>query len=233
MKKGKIAALGVTVLLLGGNSLGAASEPVTVNTSPNRNGYWSRVCTNAVPLRWEWREEAAVKADLTVTGLRGTQTVSFTKPTTNWTWQVSSALVPAEEDLAELTLIFYDDQNVVTSEYSARLSVLPGAFGATSVIMSDTDNDWTHVRDAAVISYDACWTEDGTADSGSRLVIEHQDGFVQTNLLSDAASYYGWKLRGGLWGYGTFNLALDFPGTTDLWEAVLIRVRDGSMILLY
>lgn len=230
MRKGSMAALAATALLLGGNTAGASSEPVAVNTSPTRHGHWSRVCTNAVQLTWEWREESAVRADLTLTGLRGGQTHSFTRPATNWEWQVSATTVPAEEDVVDLTLVFYDAQDTVTSEQSARLSVLPGAFGATPVVMSETGKRWTRVREAAVIPYDACWTEATAPAPAGRLVIGRQDGLAQTNLLDAAAGYYGWKLRGSSWGYGAFDLALDFPESAGLWDAVLVRVPEGFMI---
>lgn len=232
MKKGSMAALTAAAVLLGGNPAGVLSETVVVNTSSTRNGHWSRVCTNTVPLIWEWWEESAVRAELTLTGLRGEQTHSFTRPTTNWEWQVSAAPVPAEEDVVELTLIFYDAQETMTSKHSAQLSVLSGAFDAVPVVMSETDKRWTHVREAAIVPYDACWTGSIAPASASRLVIGRQDGLTQTNLLSDAAGYYGWKLRSGSFGYGIFNLALDFPEGAGLWDAVLVRVPEDFIIRL-
>ncbi len=199
-----------------------------INTSPARDGHWSRVCTNTVLLSWEWRDESAVRAELTLDGLRGTQTVVFTRPATNWVWQVSATPVPSEEDVVDLTLRFYDAQNAVIRVQQSRLSVLSGAYGETPVLLSDADKRWTHVRDAAVIPHDVRWINTTAPASNSRLSIRRQDGVAQTNLLP-AAGYYGWKLRDGSWGYGIFDLALDFPGSAGLWEATLLRVPEGSI----
>lgn len=223
------AAAAMALLLVGQSAKAASSAPVAVNTSPARNGHWSRVCTNAVPLVWEWRDASAVRAELILDGLRGAQAVTFTRPTTNWVWQVSAAPTLAEEDVVELTMTFYDAQDAVTGGLSSRLSVVSGAYGGTPVLMSDAGKRWTRVREAAVIPYDSRWTNATAPALNSRLSIRRQDGAAQTNLLS-AAGYYGWKLRGSSWGYGIFNLELDFPGNAGLWEAALIRVPEGGMI---
>ncbi len=224
-----IATVAMALLLVGQSAKAASSTPVAINTSPMRNGHWSRVCTNAVPLAWEWRDASAVRAELILDGLRGTQAVTFTRPTTNWVWQVSATPALAEEDVVELTMTFYDSQDAVTSVLISRLSVVSGAYGGTPVLLSDAGKRWTHVREAAVIPYDACWTNANAQALNSRLSIRRQDGAAQTNLLP-AAGYYGWKLRGSPWGYGTFNLELDFPENAGLWEAALIRIPEGGMI---
>jgi hypothetical protein len=61
-------------------------------------------------------------------------------------------------------------------------------------------------------------------------VIAKEGGATQTNNLAGASGYFGWKLRAGGWGYGTFNLALTFPGTEGEWDASLAYIPGGTMI---
>ncbi len=83
-----------------------------------------------------------------------------------------------------------------------------------------------------MIPYDAGWDESTAAATSSQLVIAKTDGATQTNAFANAAGYAGWKIRKGGWGYGTFDLALSFPGTTDAWMAELTRLMDGTMIIM-
>jgi len=78
-----------------------------------------------------------------------------------------------------------------------------------------------------VIPYDASYSETATNAVSTQLVIAKQGGAVQTNVFADVAGYYGWKIKRSNWGYGTFDLALAFPGMTNVWTAELIRPMDG------
>ena len=228
-----IAALVATVLLMGIDVLAASSQPVLINTSPTRNGRWSLVSTNNVPLSWTW-DESAVRAELTLTGMHSTETVPFNQLTTNWIWQVCSTPIPSMEDVVDLKLRFYDASESVTGVLTSQLTVITGAFGVTSVIPDTTGRRWNRVPKGVgvVIPYDATWIEATAPATVSRLVIACDQGLVQTNLMSDTSGFYGWNLQNSDWGYGTFYLSLDFPGTDGMWDAVLTRVAEGSMILL-
>ena len=83
----------------------------------------------------------------------------------------------------------------------------------------------------ADLSSDAGWAEATCGAATGQLVIAKAFGVTQTNALASAAGFLGWKIKRSEWGYGTFNLALTFPGTvTNAWDATLVRQADGTMI---
>jgi hypothetical protein len=139
--------------------------------------------------------------------------------------------VPSVEDAYALTLTFKNSGRAVVGALTSQLSVVTGAFGETPVNPALSDPKWIKVKDNVLIPYDTGWTEATAAAASSRLVIAKVGGAAQTNALADAVGYFGWKLKHGDWGYGTFNLTLAFPGTvTNVWDAALTRPMDGTMI---
>jgi hypothetical protein len=214
---------------MGAETSEAFSEPVLVQTSPCVNRHWSTVFTNEVPLKWNV-SAAATRAELEIKGMNGSISTNFTGSTSNYLWRAFTSTVPAGGDVYDLTLTFYDNNESVVGVLTSRLSVVTGAFGETAVDPGPSTRGWTTVRNNAVIPYDATWAEATVSATNSRLVIAKVGGATQTNALSDAAGYYGWKLKNSGWGYGTFNLALTFPGMVGEWDATVTRPMDGTMI---
>jgi hypothetical protein len=63
------------------------------------------------------------------------------------------------------------------------------------------------------------------------LVIAKEEESRRPTPLSDAAGFFGWKIRNSDWGYGTFDLALTFPETvTNAWDAELLRALEGTLL---
>jgi len=229
MKTTSAAAL-AAVAMAGAGMSGAESAPILVDTSPVHNRHWTTAFTNEIPLRWNWVTNAD-SAELAVTGMNGSFMTNFTDTAaTSWVWPAFASAVPAAEDVYDLTLTFKDNQAIV-GVLTSKLTVVTAAFGQSKVIPTPEDKPWPSVKENAVIPYDAEWAE-ATADAtASRVVIAKQGGIIQTNALADASGYLGWKLRRSDWGYGTFTLALTFPGTvTNAWDATLVRNADGMMI---
>ena len=231
MNTTKVAAVltAATAMMGAGTSL-AFSDPVLVQTSPCINRHWSTVYTNEVPLRWNWTANA-VRAELEIAGKNGTVTTNFSTAVSNWIWRAFASSSPSAEDVYDLKLIFYSGSGMAVGVLTSRLAVVVSAFGETAVDPGPSTREWAMVKNNVVIPYDATWTA-ATADATrSQFVIAKVGGALQTNALADASGYCGWKIRHSDWGYGTFNLALTFPGTvTNGWDAALTRPMDGTMI---
>jgi len=232
MKTTSTAALLAAAAMTGAGVAGAASEPsapILVDTSPCHNRHWTTVFTNAVPLRWNWVTNAQ-SAELAITGMNSSFVTNFTDlSTTNWVWPAFAPSEPSAEDVYDLTLTFKDN-NAVVGALTSRLAVVTAAFGKTAVIPTPGDKPWPTLKGNVVIPYDAEWTEATENATTSRVVIAKQGGITQANAMADASGYFGWKVKRGNWGYGTFNLALTFPGTvTNGWDATLVRLAEGFM----
>ncbi len=220
-----------TAILLGAGTGSAASAPILVDTSPCQNRHWSTVFTNEVPLQWDWNA-AATHAELEIAGMSESVVTNFASVTSNYVWRAFDGSAPLKDGVYDLTLTFYGDGDSVVGVLTSRLAVLKAAFGKTEVNTGSFDTKWTMVKADAVIPYDATWAA-ATADAcASRLVIAKEGGSIQTNMLADASGYFGWKLRAGGWGYGTFDLALTFPGPDGEWAATLVYVPGGTMVLM-
>jgi len=209
------------------------SDSIMVDTSPYHNLHWTTVFTNQIPLRWSWCTNA-VNAELTITGMNGSFETNFTDTsTTEWIWPAFSTSFPSVDDVFDLTLAFKDNQDIIVGALTSRLTVVAGAFGQSKVITSLESKPWSVVNDNAVIPYNSEWLETTYSATDSRLVISRIGGFTYTNEMADASGYIGWKIRNSNWGFGTFNLALTFPGSeSNGWEATLVRIPEGMIILV-
>jgi hypothetical protein len=207
----------------------AGSSAAVLVDSTLQSARWTTVFTNAVELRWEWPTGAA-RATLAITGMNDSVATNFTPPVSCWVWQVFGTESPQREDVYDLTLTFCGVGDESVGVLTSRLAVVTGAFGETAVNAVGGDSAWTRVKENAVIPYDAAWTNTLAFASGGRLVITREDGATQTNALPSAFGYYGWNLKEGGWGYGSFDLALTFPGTESGWYATVMRVPEGTMI---
>jgi len=230
MKKSSVAAMmTAAAVMMGAGTTGATSAPIQIETSPGFSRHWHTVFTNEVGLMWDWCS-GATHAELEINGMNGAFTTNFVEVTSNYLWRVFTTSSPSVEDVYDLRMTFYNGSDAVVGALTSRLAVVTAAFGKSAVIPSTAARGWTTVRDNAVIPYDAGWTA-ATADAvNSRLVIAKVGGAVQTHALSDAAGYYGWKLKHGGWGYGTFNLALTFPGAEGEWDATVNYLPNGTLI---
>ncbi|MDD4018062.1 MAG: hypothetical protein PHV28_08955 [Kiritimatiellae bacterium] len=228
-RKTRSAALAAAaVLLMGAGAFAEPSAPVLVD-SDLRGAHWGTAFTNAIDLTWDWGTNA-FQARLDIVGMDGTAfTTNFTTSVSNYLWRAFASGVPAAEDVYDLTLTFYTDGNMTVGALTSRLAVVTGAFGATAVNAVSNSPAWTKVKENVLIPYDASFSGTATNALSTQLVIGRRGGAVQTNAFADVAGYYGWKIRRGSWGYGTFDLALTFPGMTNAWTAELIRQTDGSM----
>ncbi len=228
---GAAAVLSAATIVRGAGTGGATSAPILVDTSPCQNRHWSAVFTNEVPLQWDW-DAAATRAVLAITGMSGVLVTNCTSATSNYVWRAFDGSAPSTDGVYDLALTFYGDGDSVVGVLTSRLAVLKATFGQAEVNTGLADTKWATVKTDAVIPYDATWTT-GTVDAvSSRLVIAKVNGATQTNTMADASGYFGWKRRIDGWGYGTFDLALTFPETEGEWDATLVCVPDGTMILM-
>jgi len=225
----KIAA-GAVAAALGVSVCGAVSDPVWVFTSPRVNRLWETVVSNEVDLIWRWPPDAT-NASLTVVGMAGTvlQT-NLTAAVSNVLWRVCEPGAQPVEEVYDLTLTFLGTDETVVGALTSRLTVVEGAFGTVPVSTDLTEDRWRKIRENAVIPYDAVWETDTAGAATGRLVIA-RGALSHTVALPYPAGYFGWNVRGGGWGYGVFDLTLDFPETaTNTWKAVLTRDPDGTLI---
>ena len=227
-KSGAAAVLTAAAVMMGTERAGATSASVFVDTSPCHNRGWMTVCTNEVPLMWDW-PASATHAKLEITGMNGSDVTNFTEVTSNCLWRVCASSIPSSEDVHTLALTFYGSGDAVVGALTSQVAVVKGAFGKTAVISAAESTSWPKLKENAVIAYDAGWTAATAGAANSQLVIAKQGGMTQTNALADASGYFGWKVKRGDWGYGTFNLALTFPGTEGEWDGTLVRVPEGFM----
>ena len=229
MNRASAAALTAAAVMMGVGTTGATSVPIQIETSPGFSRHWHTVFTNEVGLKWDWCA-GATHAELNINGMNGSFTTNFAGVTSNYLWRAFTMSSPSVEDVYDLRLTFYNGSDAVVGALTSRLAIVTAAFGKSAVISSTTARAWTTVRDNVVLPYDAGWSA-ATADAvSSRLVIRKVGGTVQTNALSNAAGYYGWKLKHGDWGYGAFNLALNFPGYEGEWNATVNYLPNGTLI---
>jgi len=218
------------IIALSGISVSADySAPVLVDAA-YRNKHWMTVYTNAVPLTWDWNTNAA-NATLAISGMNSAFATNFAAVTSNYIWQVLETSVPAVEDVYDLTLTFYATSGATVGALTSRLAVVTGSFGQTPVNPVDGSRSWSQVKSNVVIPYDVSWPEAPTnATATTQLVIAKDGGAAGTNTYANVAGYMGWKLVRSEWGYGTFDLTLSFPGSTNIWTAELTRPMDGTML---
>ncbi len=206
------------------------SSAIIVNTQPDRNRCWSTVFTNKVALYWNWQENAT-SAHLKITGMNTGLTTNFTTITTGCLWQPFTSTEPDTEDVYDLTLTFRDSGDAIINTLTSRLAVVTGAFGETVMDPDPASSAWDKVKKNVVIPYDAAWlTASETAES-SQLEITGESK-SQITTAGNTSGYFGWKVVGEGWGFGTFDLSLTFPGTVAEWTASLLRPSNGTLILV-
>jgi hypothetical protein len=227
------AVLTAAAVMMGSGTAGAVSEPAWVNASPVENRCWETVYSNEVDVAWRWDAwpTNAVSAELFIEGMNGTALVTnVTRSVSNVVWRAFATQSPTEENVFNLRLTFYTSGSAIVGAQTSRLAVVKGAFGKTAVMPAPEGTLWPKVKENAVIPYDAGWTEATCGASTGQLVIAKAEGVTQTNALTSVAGFFGWKIKRSEWGYGSFNLALTFPGTDGEWDATLTRPLDGTMI---
>jgi len=207
--------------------------PVLVDAHP-ASVHWATVFTNAVLLRWDWPENAA-DAVLEIDGMaEESKSVTFQRGESEFLWALFDGTTPTTEDVYELRMTFRTDGSEVCAVQTARLAVVHGAFGPVRIDANTSDKAWVALKQDVVVPYAPgdVGAADSAADS-AQLVISKLGGSVQTNRLDDAVGYYGWKLTGSAWGYGTFDVELSFPETPlDMRTARLTRWPEGMMIVV-
>jgi len=226
--KGTSAAL-VAAAVLGAGVSGAASEPVWVYTTRNANRHWETVSSNRVELAWRW-PAGAEAAELSIAGMGGTVwETNVTTAVSNVLWQVCAPGAQPAEDVYDLALTFFDAHGAMAGAQTSRLATAGGAWGPSRVDTVTGADRWLKIRGNAVIPYDAGWTAATDGAAAGRLVIA-REGLSRTFALPYPAGHFGWRVKGGGWGYGIFGLTLDFPGTvTNSWDAALTRLPEGLM----
>ena len=229
MRMTQVIAVWTAALGLAGTSVFAALSDAVFVDATSRAKHWETVFTNEVPLRWNWATNAA-SATLVVAGMNGSFVTNVTTEVSNVVWHAFTSTVPTAEDLYNLTLIFLDTNRAVVGVQTARLAVVTGAFGGTAVNAVAAGTAWSKAKENAVLPYDALWSSSGTNATSAQAVIAKVGGASQTNTFPDTAGYFGWKIRNGGWGYGTFDLALTFAGVTNAWSAELTRALDGTAV---
>lgn len=213
-------------------ALGEASQPILVD-SDLQGSHWTTAFTNAVPLAWNWSADTT-RVELGITGMSGSFATNFTAVTSNYLWQAFASDVPAAEDVYTLTLTRYTNGNTVAEVLTSRLAVVRGAFGETAVNSVSNSPAWSKVKGNVVLPYDAAFAEGAANAATAQLVIKKENGRVETNTFTEVAGYAGWQLVNSDWGYGTFDLALTFPGTAaGTLTAELTRSMGGTMVKLW
>ena len=131
-----------------------------------------------------------------------------------------------------LTLTYQASDSTVVGVLTGRLALVQGAFGQALIDPVPASKTWQRVGKSAVIPYAGGWATAAAWAPSGQVVVAKSGGATQTNLLADAAGYYGWQVQQGGWGAGTFNLTLSFPGTaTNTWTATLVRLADSTVLL--
>jgi len=229
-KSGAASVWAAASVMLGAEGASALSNEIMVNTSLTQNQRWEAVMTNEVTLAWDWHPQAQ-EAELSITGMQTAWHVPLAKDTTSYLWHVCETAPPTAEDVFDLRLTFYADGGAVVGALTSRVALVKGAFGQAEVNASPAGTAWNRVRTDVVIPYDAGWTA-ATADATNAvLTIAREGGAARDMPLTPACGFFGWKLRHSDWGYGTFALSLAFPETVpDVWDALLIRLADGTLI---
>lgn len=217
----------VMTVLTGTETLAALSGSALVDATTSRYRHWSTVYATPVPLRLIWPPNAT-QARLDIQGMNSAFTTNLTTAVSNWLWQ---AFNPdgAAEDVYDLTLTFLGAGETVIETQTARLAVVAGAVGGAAIDAVNGSASWAKVKKNVVIPFDAAWEPAATNDLSATLAITKEGGPSQTNALSDAAGYCGWKLINGGWGYGAFHLSLSFPSAPEPLAATLTRPIDGMM----
>jgi len=214
--------------LLSAAGEGGVSEPAQVESSPDGdNRRWSTVFTNAVSLKWDW-VASATRARLEIAGMNATFVTSFTAETSEYVWRPFASRVPSVEDVYNLSLTFYSDNETLAGLLTARLVVMTGAFGKTVVDLRPVGEGLAFKQRNMIIPYDASWVAKATNASGSLLSIVTPRKMTQTNRFAETSGYYGCKLDD--FGAGTFELGLTFPGTTEAW-ASKVSWSSGGMVM--
>ena len=208
----------------GAAAIHAASAPVQVDTSPRHNRRWMTVYTNEVPLAWEW-PAGAVSAALSAGGASAV----FGTGTSNWVWQAFTGAAPGREAVVDVTLTFSDGVGAVVGALTSRLAVVAGAFGGMPVDPGPSDRAWMRFKGGEVVGYDAGWLPETSPAAAGQLTVG-KAGTVDIRPLPDASGYTVLDVKSSEWGYGTFSLTLDFPGTAGDWEVLLNRNPSGTQL---
>ena len=203
--------------------------PIRVDTLPARNQNWLTVFTNQVTLRWYW-PAAASSAELKIVGMRETVAENFAPGVSVYQWQLFEGERPKSEEVYDLTLTFRDQLAEPVEVLTAKVAVLAGAFDAAKVDPGESERLWSRVLNNVVIPYDAAWIPETRGAVSAQIEIAKEGGASQTYSFSDTAGYFGWKLQASGWGFGAFDLALDFPGIEDGWQASLNYVPSTMVI---
>jgi len=207
------------------------AEPVTADVATTTESWlWQTLSTNTVPLALNW-PNGATSAQLVISGMNcATQTVALTPAASNYMWTAFSAATPAQEEVYELRLTYYE-QGTVAVAYTSQLAVVSGAFGATPVKADTAGRAWRKIRNDAVIPYSAFWDAPITGVTNVQLAIVGP-ARSETLLLNNKLGYYGLKLLNRGWGFGTFDLTLSFLGTAGTQSATFFRSEDGVLLSL-
>lgn len=230
--KSTLALVAAGAIMATGTGASASSAPIRVETAISQQRHWSTVFTNEVPLRWVW-PSGATSVDLGIAGLTTTFTTNMNVSTSNYVWKVFTGAVPSVDDLYTLTLTFKNGASTVNVQTS-QLAVVKAAFGPTAVSTDYTETKlWTKAKSTMVIPYDATWTAATVGAATSQLLIT-RGGMSDVTYPLVASGYHGWNIEKGGWGFGTFNVALTFPGIAGAqWPASLIRTPMGTMIRVF
>jgi len=207
----------------------AAVSASTVVDAASCSRHWTTLFTNEVPLRWDW-VPGATRARLDVAGMVGTSATNFAVGVSTTLWRAVTEASPSTEDVQTLVLTCYGDGDAVVGTLTARVATVTGAFGRATVDAAPDGAAWSKVKRDSVIPYDAAWASDTNAATDVRMTIAKTDGGAQTNVFSDGAGYYGWKIVNGGWGYGAFDLGLSLSGTFRAWSATLTRPLGGTAV---
>ena len=152
--KKKAVLMGAALVLMSVRASGPMSEPAFVHLTPETSSFWHTATNRTLTVPIDLPEGAA-KARLSVTG-RTYAWESEDITDSSYTLTLPAATAPADEDVYQLALAFYDaDGNSVGDVRTARLGLVQGltgdGVGSTRCLFSDTARSWPKVRGTCVM----------------------------------------------------------------------------------
>ena len=199
-----------------------AMGPTELHVTQEETVLWSSV-TSASPTLKAYFPAGATRAELSIKPMLHDGNVvaaELTPASPTFVWHPFAGTVPSEDEIYSLELTYYAGSDELSSE-TARLAVVPGAFGPLRVLTDTTSVDWRNVMGepsskAIAIAYDAGWAGSGVR-SGT-LGIEHG---VQSESVGIAglSGWYVFDFRPrSVWTAGAYELSLSAGGASLMAE---------------
>ena len=148
--------LSAVTVAASGLAWAAMSPPSRFIAEPTTSLHWRTYLAGDEGIQWSW-PEGAVSAKLTVFGKGGSVDYIVEKPTSAWV--PTPPAVAADEDVLDLTLVFYPEAEAGGEALSdetltaAGIGLVRGVNGTSTdlKVYSETSKKWSKVRDASAV----------------------------------------------------------------------------------